>query len=436
MKYTIPQGATEVEILDPVFTVPPPPTNLPPIADAGSDFNISLPTNTIKLVGRGSDPEGAAISFLWTKVSGGAATIVSPNSANTDVTGLVQGNYVFRLTVTDDKGLTKTDDVAGIVNAAPIVVPSTYEGYGRDAKGGEGKQIYEIRSKSDFENRLGSNRILKFMNDLSFVGRYELNNISFLTIDGNGFDITLDNNNNGNGISFDDGCHHNILAWIRVINAGNDCVNVAGNSHDILFDHCSMYDGRDGNLDLSATSGKNFTIQNCFIGRNNGSGRILVTTQNGTIHHCLLAGTGTGEGSERNPFIHCNYSPVGSPNCDFRNNIVYNWGRYGSGIGYSAAGNFVNNYYATNKGGAIDPNADPSGGLSSSKPPSLYCSGNVQLGGADINKVSNHAEFIISDPYKVTMTDAKTAANSILKNVGTAKKNSYEQSVINAITIQ
>ncbi len=423
-----------VETLVTITPITPPPViNLPPTANAGSDIAITLPQNTVTLSGRGSDPEGKAVSFQWTKFTGGTANILSPNSANTDVTSLTQGSYVFRLVVTDDTGQSTTDDVGVLVSAAPPpITPSKYEGYGCQATGGAGKPVLNVNSKSTFEAAIGSNRIIKFTANCSFNGRYEWNNISYLTVDGNGFDVTINNNNNGNGISMDSGCHHIILTGLRVINAGNDCINTAGDAHDIMIDHCSAYGGRDGNIDLTATSGKNVTAQWCIIGNGNSgwSGDTLVTTLGASIHHCLYAPAGSPGVQERCPFVHANYSPVGSPNCDFRNNVLVGWGRYATGVGYRATINVVNNYYATNKSGAIDTAAD------SNSPSVAFCAGNVQLGGANINSASNHAEWVVPDPYKITMQTAKDAANLVLAQVGLPTKNSYEQSLINSVVVQ
>ncbi len=93
-------------------------TNTPPTANAGPDQSITLPANSVTLSGSGTDPGGAITAYSWTKVSGGAATITSPSAASTTVTGLAQGSYVFRLTVTDNgsPGLTGSDDVTVTVN--------------------------------------------------------------------------------------------------------------------------------------------------------------------------------------------------------------------------------------------------------------------------------------------------------------------------------
>lgn len=75
--------------------------NQPPIADPGPDQAINI---TFTLIGKGYDPEGGALSFKWEQVSGPSCYIVSPASQNTIVIPTCDGDYVFRLTVTDDKG--------------------------------------------------------------------------------------------------------------------------------------------------------------------------------------------------------------------------------------------------------------------------------------------------------------------------------------------
>jgi K+-transporting ATPase c subunit len=101
-------------------------TNQPPIAKAGVDQNITLPTNTVTLSGSGSDPDGTISSYQWTKVSGPSQyTIVSPTQAQTTVNNLAQGIYLFELKVTDNAGATGKDTVQVTVNAAPANQPPT-----------------------------------------------------------------------------------------------------------------------------------------------------------------------------------------------------------------------------------------------------------------------------------------------------------------------
>ena len=97
--------------------------NQPPVANAGPDQTITLPTNTVTLTGSGNDPDGTIASYQWTKIAGPACTIVSPSQAQTAVNNLVQGVYQFQLTVTDNLGATGRDTVVVTVNAAPNQPP-------------------------------------------------------------------------------------------------------------------------------------------------------------------------------------------------------------------------------------------------------------------------------------------------------------------------
>lgn len=108
---------------DATITVNAAAVNQPPVANAGSAKNLVLPTNSTSLAGSGSDPDGSISSYLWTKQSGPAATLTNANTPTLQLTGLVVGSYVFRLTVTDNNSATAFADVSVNVtasNQAPI----------------------------------------------------------------------------------------------------------------------------------------------------------------------------------------------------------------------------------------------------------------------------------------------------------------------------
>jgi len=96
-------------------------TNTAPVANAGSAQAITLPLSAVTLTGSGTGTNGAAISsYSWTKTSGPSGGTISVPLLNTTlVTGLVQGTYVFTLTVTDNHGLTNSASVTITVN--PVV---------------------------------------------------------------------------------------------------------------------------------------------------------------------------------------------------------------------------------------------------------------------------------------------------------------------------
>ncbi len=98
-------------------------TSQPPIANAGTDQTITLPTNYINLSGSATDPDGNILAYTWTEISGPAATIVSPNSQSSSVTGLLMGSYKFQLTVTDNKGAIGKDSLQ--ITVIESVLPLT-----------------------------------------------------------------------------------------------------------------------------------------------------------------------------------------------------------------------------------------------------------------------------------------------------------------------
>ncbi len=104
---------------------PPPPVNVPPVANAGSDINITLPTNSTTLNGSASnDVDGTITTYAWTKTSGPSTyTIANAGSMSTALSNLVQGVYVFTLQVTDNAGATATSAVTVTVNRAPNKAP-------------------------------------------------------------------------------------------------------------------------------------------------------------------------------------------------------------------------------------------------------------------------------------------------------------------------
>jgi pimeloyl-ACP methyl ester carboxylesterase len=103
-------------------TLPPP--NSVPVANAGADKSITLPTNSVQLTGSGTDADGSIASYSWTKIAGPTSyTFSSTTVASPTVSNLAQGTYTFRLTVKDNSGATDTDDVNVVVNGSSTTPP-------------------------------------------------------------------------------------------------------------------------------------------------------------------------------------------------------------------------------------------------------------------------------------------------------------------------
>lgn len=97
----------------------PDPTDAPPLANAGPDQTLTLPNNSTTLNGLASkDPEGTRLTYQWVKLSGPSkGGVVSPTNATTKIRNLVQGTYVFQLTVKDAGGASATDTVSVVVRS-------------------------------------------------------------------------------------------------------------------------------------------------------------------------------------------------------------------------------------------------------------------------------------------------------------------------------
>ncbi|XP_016965332.1 dyslexia-associated protein KIAA0319-like protein [Drosophila biarmipes] len=102
-----------------------PPTNSPPVAEAGTNTTTSLPINWVLLNGSESKDDIGIKSYLWRQLSGpNNAVILKSNSSKANATSLTLGLYEFELTVSDENNNTATDTTwVKIVqerNAAPI----------------------------------------------------------------------------------------------------------------------------------------------------------------------------------------------------------------------------------------------------------------------------------------------------------------------------
>ena len=103
-----------------------PPTNHPPVANAGNDTTIMLPGNTVNLNGSlSSDPDNNITGYLWTKISGPSSfNITDANVVQTPLINLVQGVYQFELNVTDAGALSDRDTIQVTVMA--VNTPPAY----------------------------------------------------------------------------------------------------------------------------------------------------------------------------------------------------------------------------------------------------------------------------------------------------------------------
>ena len=108
-----------------------PPTNLPPVANAGPDQSLSLPVSFVTLDGTKSSDDGNITVYKWAMLRGPQQaklpTFSQPGGASTNVTGLTVGEYTFQLVVTDNSGNNNSDTMSILIkqdsNKPPVSNP-------------------------------------------------------------------------------------------------------------------------------------------------------------------------------------------------------------------------------------------------------------------------------------------------------------------------
>lgn len=89
-----------------------PPTNQPPVAEAGDNVTVSLPQTWAVLDANKSKDDNEIVGFRWEQVEGPSnAVFTNVNGSVTNVTGLTKGNYAFKVYVTDDNKNVASDVV-------------------------------------------------------------------------------------------------------------------------------------------------------------------------------------------------------------------------------------------------------------------------------------------------------------------------------------
>ncbi|XP_076348164.1 LOW QUALITY PROTEIN: dyslexia-associated protein KIAA0319-like protein [Tachypleus tridentatus] len=107
-----------------------PESNVPPKAVAGEDINVSLPLDKpVTLDGQKSSDGIKIMKWDWKQVDGPKpATMENDNTSTAQVSHLVPGEYVFRLTVCDDKGQNTSDEIKVIVTQRKNTPPRANAG--------------------------------------------------------------------------------------------------------------------------------------------------------------------------------------------------------------------------------------------------------------------------------------------------------------------
>lgn len=82
-----------------------------PVVSAGSDRVLTAGTRSVELVASASDPDGKIEKYQWQQVYGGGVSMSRATTARLLLNNPAKGTYEFRVTVTDNDGGTRSDNV-------------------------------------------------------------------------------------------------------------------------------------------------------------------------------------------------------------------------------------------------------------------------------------------------------------------------------------
>lgn len=457
-----------------------------PVADAGTD-QTAYEGETVLLNGENSKDDGEIVSYVWTELGKTLST-----SATFSIATLTVGQHTIILTVTDDTGLSTSDEVIITINVkdnpptSSVKAFPTAEGYGAVAQGGRGGKVYKVTTLNwDGEGSLKQAlyaeepRIIVFdvsgvinipewetpeltykNSDVTVAGQTSPGGIT-LRMTGEGSiglrSYNLDENNPPRPVADDKQFHNAIFRNLRFRGNGNvDNVSFAA-VHHIIFDHCDFSGATDEALDI--TYSHDITVQFCTVTNTQGRYGFLLAynpTTNISLHHNLSANLEDRCGAH----IHWEIvgTPAGGAKIDIRDNYGYNcWHESFYPLSLKENDvmemNFINNYFEVGPNSSGPGNTHSTTGMISiwyepgyiNQIANLYAEGNLfpdddktnfPSGQRPLFPFENNHVTLVDTPYafpEVITQTADEAREIVLKQAGAFPRDAMNLRVINEI---
>lgn len=327
------------------------------------------------------------------------------------------------------------------------------EGFGAQARGGRGGKVIYVTNLNDsgpgsFREAVmarGPRTVLFRVGGVIKLKTGVTVREPFLTIagqtaPGEGICLQIDTDSRGDGLAFS-GTHDFVVRYLRVQHGkgrapvsnddGGDCISVY-DCDNFILDHCSTHWGTDETLSVTGISDR-YTVQWCLMAHGlnyakHSMGSIL-GGQRCTWHHNLYAHC-----RSRNPRF------AGMVRCDFRNNVIYNWGDT-TGYGECTMLNYMGNYLRP--GPSSRPATRDFWYHMVLLPGSTYLSGNIMDGRPDVEKdnwlgVKHGREGAAPRPFiapAVNTRCGEIALDQVLQDTGATlpKRDGSDARVINDV---
>jgi endo-1,3(4)-beta-glucanase len=128
-----------------------------PTANAGADLKVVLPASSTTLNGSASTESASkALTYVWEQIYGPTVAVIANNTlASTDISGLAEGMYSFRLTVKNTDLRIATDEVLVMVTSTLNVAPTvSLTAPANNTTFTEGKPVTISATASDFDGTI------------------------------------------------------------------------------------------------------------------------------------------------------------------------------------------------------------------------------------------------------------------------------------------
>ena len=260
--------------------------------------------------------------------------------------------------------------------------------------------------------------------------------------------VTLDGSANGSGtglvlrgfgirIRGGSGAHHVTIRNLRIRDADDDGIQIAGGAHDIVVEHVSITGSHDGNLDITQAGTRDVVVRSSLIASPAPPGKNMLFGNLATGIRFL--GNVVIDAPQRNPEVSYDQTPAerhdAGTTIDMRHNVVWGWGRgRGTRIEEGATANVIDNYFGgTDLEDALIVCTGPATVRTCSRDPRnvarAYTRGNVVQGGAvDVNTRGTEIEPFPAPP--VTGADTCREAARTIREAGAQPRDEAERALV------
>lgn len=265
---------------------------------------------------------------------------------------------------------------------------------------------------------------------------------AFVTLDGaaNGSGAGLTLSGFGIRIRGGSGAHDVTIRNLRIRDADDDGIQIAGGAYGIVVEHVSITGSRDGNLDITQDGTRDVVVRSSLIASPAPPGKNMLFGNLATGIRFL--GNVVIDAPQRNPEVSYDQTPAerhdSGTTIDMHHNVVWGWGRgRGTRIEEGSTANVIDNYFGgTDLEKALIVCTGPATVRNCSRDPRnvarAFTRGNVVQGGAvDVNARGTETEPFPAPP--VTGEGTCREAERTLREAGVQPRDADERALIEKI---